>query len=43
MVSFNIYDNLISYKYSIIKNRKAIILLYVWGISNGNRRNIFEI
>ena len=41
--SFNTYDNLISHKYTIIKNMEVIILLYVWRISNGNRRNIFEI
>lgn len=41
--SFNTDDNLISHKYTIIKNREVIILLYVWRISNGNRRNIFEI
>ena len=41
--SFNTYGNLISQRYTIIKNMEVIILLYVWRISNGNRRNIFEI
>ena len=41
--SFNTFGNLISHRYTIIKNMEVIILLYVWRISNGNRRNIFEI
>ena len=41
--SFNTYGNLISHRYTRIINMEVIILLYVWRISNGNRRNIFEI